>query len=61
MLDAYIIDQIRREREQEDRREGSQIPLYIEDIDRPDSPRKPKPEKAPERSDRGSVDIDFQV
>ena len=48
------------EREQEDRREGSQIPLCIEDIDRPDSPRKPKPEKAPERSDRGSVDIDFK-
>jgi hypothetical protein len=59
MLDVYIIDQIRREREQERRQEGSQIPLYIEDMDRSDMPAKPEVES--ERPKRGSLKIDFQV
>jgi hypothetical protein len=59
MLDAYIIDQIRREREERDRREGSQIPLYIEDIKQSENPRSPKQE--PENPDQGSVKIDFLV
>ena len=59
MLDAYIIDQIRQKREEQDRREGSQIPLYIEDIERSEPQRKPEQES--ELPDRGSVKIDFQV
>ena len=59
MLDAYIIDRIRREREERDRREGSQIPLYIEDIKHSENHR--KPEQDSERSEKGSVKIDFLV
>ena len=60
MLDAYIIDRIRREREKESR-DGALIPLHIE------TPRPPpgaehrgenEDDHAPER---GSVIIDFQV
>ena len=59
MLDAYIIDRIRREREERDRREGSQIPLYIEDIKHSENHR--QPEKDADRPEKGSVKIDFQV
>jgi hypothetical protein len=56
MLDAFIIDHIRREREAEKER-GSLIPLRIE------VPR-PAPDAAPEAredEERGSADIDFQI
>ena len=59
MLDAYIIDRIREEREQR-RREGALVPLHKEvprpprgaddDTDRDDTP-----------AERGSVVIDFQL
>ena len=61
MLDAYIIDRIRKEREareQEDRR----IPLHIENhVERP--PDKPDHRDGDRESpdERGSVIIDFQV
>lgn len=57
MLDAYIIERIRREREQR-QDERKQIPLYIDE--RP--PREPSgdEEKAP-GSERGSVIIDLTV
>lgn len=71
MLDAYIIDRIRKEREareQEDRR----IPLHIEnhvewppdesDSERPDrSDRSDRHDRPDSPTDRGSVIIDFQV
>lgn len=58
MLDAYIIDRIRRERDQSERR-NSQLPLHIE----PPPERKPAPPPQPQREDpeHGSVVIDFQL
>ncbi len=58
MLDAYIIDRIRREREEE-RRDGALVPLHIE-VPRPvDSDR--EREKRVDDHERGSVVIDFQL
>lgn len=55
MLDAYIIERIRREREAE-RSEGAFIPLRIE------PPRPPPPRPVPrEENDRGSTIIDFNL
>ena len=59
MLDAYIIDRIQREREDKDRREGSQIPLYIEEM--PHSENSPERESEPDVPDRGSLKIDFRM
>ena len=57
MLDAYIIERIRRERDAE-RNEGNFVPLRIE------VPREPPPlapdEKEPE-DERGSIIIDFNL
>ena len=59
MLDAYIIDRIRREREEKERRDGSFVPLRI---DVPDQPRQPTVEDEGEKRDRdGSVIIDFRL
>jgi hypothetical protein len=59
MLDAYIIDRIRRERDRE-REEGSLIPLRIEPP--PISPPRASPaEERQPSSDRGSVVIDFTL
>jgi hypothetical protein len=58
MLDAYIIDRIRRERDRERERDGGFIPLHIEI---PPPPAIPPREEREEESDRGSVIIDFQV
>lgn len=59
MLDAYIIDRIRREREAEDGREGNFVPLRIE-VPRP--PMGPQiEEERPEENERGSVIIDFNL
>ena len=62
MLDAYIIERIRQERERE-QRDGAFIPLHIEPP-RPEPPR-PDSERAPvERDDdidRGNIVIDFRL
>lgn len=52
MLDAYIIDRIRKEREQSEE-QSSQIPLYIDD-----RPPPPQPQPEPQDSGRGTVIID---
>ena len=58
MLDAYIIDRIRREREVE-HENGSFVPLRIE------TPREPGPhdedEKPEPSQERGSIVIDFNL
>jgi hypothetical protein len=56
MLDAYIIERIRREREQR-RRNGVQIPLHIEPPP-PDTGREGK-EKREEAPGRGTTIVDF--
>ncbi len=58
MLDAYIIDRIRREREAE-RNRGALVPLHIEAPEErpPDDATDEVP--AEEERDRGSVIIDF--
>lgn len=57
MLDAYIIDRIRREREAEQQR-GAVIPLHIETPE-------PRPEVRKERpvedEDHGSTVIDYKL
>jgi hypothetical protein len=61
MLDAYIIDRIRREREA---RESFQLPLHIE-IPPPEPPRyrPPEDEREEEGDDgqRGVVIVDFTI
>jgi hypothetical protein len=60
MLDAYIIDRIRREREKESR-DGAYVPLQI-DAPRPQPGEMPRNEQEDDREgERGSVIIDFQV
>lgn len=59
MLDSYIIDRIRREREQQER--AHQIPLRIE---RQPPPYRPPPESVEPARDapkRGSIVIDFRL
>ena len=60
MLDAYIIDRIRRERDR-DREEGAFVPLRIEPP--PTAPtRVPPPEaRRDDENERGSVVIDFTL
>lgn len=60
MLDAYIIDRIRREREQRQRR-NSQVPLYIEQPREERGERRQEPHSDDDKSDRGSVVIDFRL
>ena len=61
MLDAYIIDRIRRERDQAQRR-SSQVPLYSDPTPEvPEEPSEPRQRREPESPDRGSVVIDFQL
>jgi hypothetical protein len=61
MLDAYIIDRIRRERERDRaRHRDGRVPLHIE------PPRVPpqdedRPSREGDQPERGSVIIDFQV
>ncbi len=62
MLDAYIIDRIRRERERE-REEGAFVPLRI-DVPADNSPPRNPPsahEDAEPQQDRGSIIIDFNL
>ncbi|MBX2798125.1 MAG: hypothetical protein KTR31_10660 [Myxococcales bacterium] len=59
MLDAYIIDRIRRDRENAQRR-NAQLPLHIEDPNRtPVPPTRRRNDK--EDPERGSVVIDFKL
>lgn len=58
MLDAYIIDRIRREREAE-RERGTLVPLRIEQPRR--DPRPPVAEEAEPPEERGTIVIDFQL
>lgn len=59
MLDAYIIERIRREQEQS-RQRDVQVPLHIEPP-RPPPPALPPREQKEEVDERGSVVIDFHV
>lgn len=59
MLDTYIIEQIRKQREQQ-RRDGGFLPLRIEVPQEPPGRERPDMEDdRHERRDRGSVIIDF--
>ena len=57
MLDAYIIERIRKDQEN-NRSRGALIPLRIEQPRQ--QPREPEPSED-EVEDRGSVVIDFQL
>ena len=57
MLDAYIIDRIRREQEESPRRQ--QIPLHIERP--PPEPVPPEDHRDDTTDPRGSVVIDYQL
>jgi len=57
MLDAYIIERIRKEKALE-QQERAQLPLHIEK--RPVSPQDRRPEDSTS-DEHGSLDIDFQV
>jgi hypothetical protein len=57
MLDAYIIERIRKEREA-NRERGALVPLRIET---PRHEPKPPAEEEDAERDRGSVVIDFQL
>ncbi|MFT5686523.1 MAG: hypothetical protein ACI8RZ_007479 [Myxococcota bacterium] len=56
MLDSFIIQRIRQERES---RESARIPLRIED----NRPRRPRPDREPEeeKPERGVAIIDFTI
>ena len=59
MLDAYIVDRIRREREA-DQGKGSFIPLYIE-VPRERVPMSHEECEREEAEERGSAVIDFNL
>lgn len=56
MLDAYIIDRIRREEDQR-RQKDARVPLYIDE--RPPPPRSRDDEK--KDPERGSIIIDYSA
>lgn len=60
MLDAYIIDRIRREREQSEQRDA-RLPLPLEDRPYPEPPRQTPDHDDKPTEERGSVVIDFQL
>ena len=57
MLDSYIIDRIRREKEM-NREQEALVPLRIHV---PDGRAEPPKADRTEKPDRGSADIDFQL
>lgn len=61
MLDAYIIERIRRERERESQRDGAFIPLRIEVPEVKDEGPPPAAKKKEGEEDRGSIIIDFNL
>lgn len=62
MLDAYIIDRIRRERERA-RQRDQRVPLHIEPPRAPDDASDDSRGHVPDEDEpkRGSIVIDFQV
>jgi hypothetical protein len=60
MLDAYIIDRIRRQREEQARQDG-RVPLEIRMPDRPPMPQWEPPDGERSDTDRGVVDVDFTI
>ena len=59
MLDAFIIDRIRREQEQRDRHRDGRTPLYIEEGPQSERRAPRREEKDTPNGDRGSVIIDY--
>lgn len=59
MLDAYIIERIRKQREE--RRDGASAPMRIEVPQEQPSAPAHQPDRDEDDSDRGSVIIDFHV
>ena len=57
MLDAYIVDRLRRKQEQA-RQKDARIPLYIDERPPPPRPREDERKDAPER---GSTVIDYSA
>ena len=60
MLDAYIIDRIRKERESS-RKDGALVPLHIERRPPPNRPLPPLNSEVEKEPERGSVVIDFSA
>ena len=61
MLDAYIIERIRRERERVREQDG-RVPLHIEPPRPPAEQTDRRPvEDVPGRPDRGSIVVDFHL
>ena len=56
MLDAYIIDRIRRERERREEHSRAQIPLYI-----PVPPLEPSREEPQRRDEVGETEVDYRI
>lgn len=59
MLDAYIIDRIRKEREEERARRSGYQPLHIERA--PPVHRPAESDEQPDETDRGEVVIDYRL
>ena len=57
MLDAFIIERIKRE--QSEREKTRRTPLHIPQPRYPDQPRSERERREPERGERGVVIIDF--
>ena len=60
MLDAYIIERIRRERDAA-REQGGFIPLRIDVPEEPPPRGEPSKTERDDSADRGSVIIDFSI
>lgn len=60
MLDAFIIEQIRRDRMEREKRDGARAPLRIE-VPLPQPAEREEDSSDRQQPDRGSVVIDFQL
>ena len=61
MLDAYIIEQIRREQAEEEQRKSAQTPLRIERPPTFDEDAMPPSVIQEDRPGRGSTEIDYKI
>lgn len=61
MLDAYIIDRIKRERERERQEESPFVPLHIGDLPVGTDRAPPRKRRQEDKPDRGVTIIDFQL
>jgi len=61
MLDAYIIEQIRRERAEEEQRKSTLIPLRIDRPPEFDEDPMPPSVIREDRPGRGSTEIDYNI